>query len=486
MDFIDEMNAVVALQCDEFHDYIKKKLSKEKDYLDRLFWLPDGSQMTVFNYLIAQHQEGQDSATHLTDKIDVILDLSENVNIGEPLHQAIAAGKIQLALHLLCIDNTNRPLSECSSVNIINALSVWREQIKELASQSKAYIFDVNKRDNEGRTLLSLAIDSKNTELLISILARNPNIHTITNKSKGNAAFQPLHQAVVLDYVDGIRLLAHEGANLANPIGIMKDTPVLLAARLLKMNALEVLMEFSVDDLNLNAENNHYFEDKKTGHTAIEELCLHIANNKTRVEAIRGVAILLCHGAEPPRNEVMRALLRTHRVDLLKAVHCYLEDKPDLVDPFVKRCHLSESALHCIVYADHSWGNALRHLFGSPCSAAFLVEDLVIRKYSNTLVNQGTHEPLHIAINQQLPSEQDSVKLYAEFVRRYQHAYDNQLLPNCWSTMRWKIAKGDSDWGTVERYATTYPKSRTGIIYKEMFTKPYVSDLIGNALEANL
>jgi hypothetical protein len=33
------------------------------------------------------------------------------------------------------------------------------------------------------------------------------------------------------------------------------------------------------------------------------------------------------------------------------------------------------------------------------------------------------------------------------------------------------IAEGRSDWGTVERYAKTYPKSRTGIIYNEMFPK---------------
>ncbi|KTD55455.1 Dot/Icm T4SS effector AnkC/LegA12 [Legionella quateirensis] len=477
MDFIDEMNKAAGLKLDDFRAFVNRKLQHDKDYLDRLFWLPNGSQMTVLNYLIEQHQETvkdselDEPSTNLMDKMDVVLELSSNVNVGEPLHQAIASGKIQLALHLLQADKINYSLVDYITVNVISALNALREKTKEFASQFKSYFFDINKRDSEGRTLLSLAIDTKNPELLMNILIKEPNIHSVTNRSNAHVKFQPLHQAVVLDYADGVRLLAQEGANLANPMGVMKDTPVLLASRLGKINALEALMEFPVEKLNLNAENNHYFGDKKTGHTAIEELCLRIANNEGRADAIRGVAVLLCHGAEPPRNETMRTLLRNNRVTLLKAVHSYLENKPDLVDPFVNRCHLTESALHYIIYADHSWGSSIRHLLGSPCSAAFLVEDLVIRKYSNTLVAQGSHEPLQTAANANLSLEHDPLKLYAEFVRRYKQAYENQLVPNCWSTMRWMIAEGRSDWGTVERYAKTYPKSRTGIIYNEMFPK---------------
>ncbi|RUR20027.1 ankyrin repeat domain-containing protein [Legionella sp. km535] len=486
MDFRDEMNRVIGLSLEEFRAYILRKLQQDKNYLERLFWLPNGSQMTVLNYLIEQHQEtvhdpeAAEPPIQLIDKIDVILELSSNVNVGEPIHQAIASGKTLLALHLLQADKMNCSLVEYITINVISALNALREKAKELASELQSFLFDVNKRDNEGHTLLSLAIDTKNPELLIHILVKEPNIHAVTNRSNAQAKFQPLHQAVVLDYADGVRLLAHEGANLSNPMGVMKDTPVLLASRLGKINALEALMEFPVEKLNLNAENNHYFEDKKTGHTAIEELCVRIAKNEGKGDALRGVAVLLCHGAEPPRNESMRTLLRNNRVTLLKAVHRYLEDKPDLVDPFVNRCHLTESALHYIVYADHSWGSSIRHLLGSPCSAAFLVEELVIRKYSNTLVAQGSHEPLQTAASANLSTEHDPLKLYADFVRRYKLAYENQLLPNCWSTMRWMIAEGRSDWGVVERYSKTYPKSRTGIIYNEMFPKLDIPDDFDN------
>ncbi|MGC1181894.1 hypothetical protein [Legionella sp.] len=52
------------------------------------------------------HQEKNNSlppalVIDLTEYIDFILDNTRDKNIGEPLHQAIASGKIQLAIHLL-------------------------------------------------------------------------------------------------------------------------------------------------------------------------------------------------------------------------------------------------------------------------------------------------------------------------------------------------------------------------------------------------
>lgn len=474
MDFITEINKAIGLTLEEFKAFINRKLQHDKDYLEKLFWLPNGSQMTVINYLINQHQETDkeieisDPEKNLTDKIDLVLASSKDVNVGEPLHQAISEGKIQLALHLLQVDKINYSLTEIIKVNIIGALSLLKKKAKEFADNLKS-LFDINKRDSEGRTLLSLAINSRDPELLINVLAKDPNIHAATNMSNAGIKFQPIHQAIVLDFADGVRVLAEEGANLSNPLGVMRDTPVLLAARQGKIRALEALLEFPVESLALEAENKHYFEDKTTGYTAIEELCERIANNNEKENAMRGVAILLCHGAEPPRNEGMRNLLSTNRVDLLKAIHSYLESKPELVDPFVHRCHLTESALHYIVYADHSWGSSIRHLFGLPSQAAFMVEDLVTKKYSNPLVAQGQNGPLQTTPIANLASEKDPLKLYAEFVRRYNQAYESQLLPNRWSTMRWMIAEGRCDWATVVRYSETYPTSRTRIILREMF-----------------
>jgi hypothetical protein len=231
------------------------------------------------------------------------------------------------------------------------------------------------------------------------------------------------------------------------------------------------------------AHNNNFFPYKKNGHTAIEELCEHIASNNEKDEAIRGVALLLCRGAEPPDDEEMRQLLSSNRIALLKAVHSYLADKPGLVDAFVNRCHLREGVLHNIVYADHSWGSSIRHLFGTPSDVALIIENLVTRKYDSPQVDKPTAVPLSSTTAEHLVKETNPLKLYAEFVRRYTQAYDSQLIPNRWSTMRWMIAEGNCDWATVVNYARNHPTSRTRIIYNEMFHPiPKVNESIEETL----
>jgi hypothetical protein len=205
-------------------------------------------------------------------------------------------------------------------------------------------------------------------------------------------------------------------------------------------------------------------------------------DGKNKAEALRGVAMLLCRGAEPPRTEALRHLLTENRAALLKAIHTYLEDKPYLVDSFVNRCHLTESALHNIVYARHSWGNSIRHLFGKPSDTAFIIENLVVRKYSAN----SEHLPatLPTAIADDISLETDPLKLYALFVKRYTEAYDNQIITNSWSKMRWMIAEGECDWAKVQRYVATNPRSRSAIVYNEMFKPmPKIHDDIQDNIE---
>jgi hypothetical protein len=463
MDFISEINEAISMGLDGFKLFIQHKVSENKNYLNQFFWLPDGSQMTVLNYLIAVHQEHEEDdeelENDLTGYIDYVLELLEDKNIGEPLHQAILAGKLQLVFHLLGVE---RSIEENTRANVL-ALS---EQIRKKAVINK---YDMDRRDSEGRTLISLILNIKNIALLISILMNKPNLHATTPMTDARVMFQPIHQAVVLDFAEGVRLLAEQGAQLANPLGVMRDTPLILAARLGKINAMEALLKFPVENLLLEAENNNLFEEKRVGHTAMEELCERIANDKDKDEAIRGVAMLLCRGAEPPGREEMCHLLSSNRIVLLKAIDRYLEDKPDLVDAFVNRCHVSNSPLHNIIYADHSWGSSIRHLFGKPSDAAFIVENLVVRKYNSPQSEQENGTKLSFATAESLAHEKNYLKLYAEFVRRYTQAYDSQIFTNRWSTMRWMIAEGRCDWATVVNYARNHPTSRTRIIWGEMF-----------------
>ncbi|BCA94164.1 hypothetical protein TUM19329_05250 [Legionella antarctica] len=466
MDFTTEMNEAINRGLEGFKLFIRDKINENSDYLSQFFWSPpDGLQMTVINFLVsAHHEQDEDAPTNesrndLTAFIDCVLELSEDKNVGEPLHQAILAGKLQLALHLLGIE---RGVEEKTSFDVVT-LS------EPVSTKIKVSKYNMDRRDNEGRTLLAIILNIKNIELLRAILMIKPNVHATTSMTDFRVMFQPIHQAVVMDFAEGVRMLAAQGAQLANPLGPMKDTPLILAARLGKITAMEALLDFPGENLLLEATNNNFLEDTKTGHTALEELCNRIANSKEKVDAIRGVAMLLCQGAEPPVGEEMRELLSRNRIALLKAIDSYLEKKTELVDAFVNRCHVTESPLHNIVYADHSWGSSIRHLFGKPSDAAFLIENMVTRKYNRPYVEHSHGTPLSSATAESLLGEKNYLKLYAEFVRRYTQAYDSQIFTNRWSTMRWMIAEGRCDWVTVVNYARNHPTSRTRIIWGEMF-----------------
>ncbi|MGQ7463101.1 Dot/Icm T4SS effector AnkC/LegA12, partial [Streptococcus suis] len=89
---------------------------------------------------------------------------------------------------------------ESEKTDVLSILSKVRKKIEESFNHVKRCFFDVDKRDGYGRTLLSLALDTKRQELLIAILARNPIVHATTLRSSAYVPFQPIHQAVVLDY----------------------------------------------------------------------------------------------------------------------------------------------------------------------------------------------------------------------------------------------------------------------------------------------
>ncbi|WP_454786035.1 Dot/Icm T4SS effector AnkC/LegA12 [Legionella sp. WA2024007413] len=441
MEFITEINAAIKSGLKGFNDFIEQKLQVDNSYLEHPFWMAEGAQVTALNYLIQLHQRKKGDSvdeklpSDLTDFIDLVLEKIRNKNIGQPLHQAIAFGKVRLALHLL-----------------------------------ESHIFDVNHRDQEGRTLLSLALPTKNRQLLKKILDAKPDVNAPTRLTEARISFQPLHQAITLDFASGVVNLIRSGADVTNPLGPMKDTPLLLAARQGKIKALEALLEEApVAKLKLEGENNKRSEDKKIGENAIEALCKQLNHNRNNKDLLRGVAMLLCRGAEPPRSEDLRQLLADKRSELLKEIDCYLDTRPELVDPFVNRCHLNDGALYKIIYVDHSWGSTLRQLFGRPSEAAFVIERLVTRKYSRR--PEGNKEASILPTVAAVPLKEDEppFKLYAEFVRRYNEAYENQKIPNPWSTMRWMIAEGKCNWETVKEYARTHKGTRTQIIYDDMF-----------------
>jgi hypothetical protein len=391
-----------------------------------------------------------------------VLGLVQDKNIGTPVHQALSEGKTQLAITLLeRMNDLEEPLE-------------WDAPLTPGIKKHKkaGYRFNVDQCDRRGRTLLSLVLATRNATLLADLLKNKPNVHVPTQMNHLGIPFQPIHQAVQLNFSEGIHLLVQQGAQLQNPCGEEQDTPVLLAARLCHIDALSALLEHTTDTM-LEAER--VTVDKVRRLKPIELFCEQLQRGINKSEALRGVAMLLCRGAKPPRSEAMRALLCNYRSTLLKDIDKYLADKPSLVDDFVSRCHESGSALHNIMYARHSWGQSMRHFFGSPSDVAFSIEQLVVRKYSSSLF--GAPAQIPSAAAETISDKTDPLKLYALFVKRYKEAYDNQLITNSWSTMRWMIADGQCNWDTVRRYVETNPNTRSAIIYKEMF-KPVPPALV--------
>lgn len=455
MGFVTELNKAIESGTERFQEFITQKLEADEHYLKQSFWMPDSTQLTAVNYLIQQHQEPEldaerDSApSNLTPYISFVLTRAQDKNVGEPVHYAISLGKYRLASNLL--------------------------------EQS---FFDVNRRNKEGRTLLSLALATRKVQLLRAVLARNPNIHESNQLSDEPIEYQPLHQAILSNFGLGVRALVQAGAQLNNPAGPLMDTPLLLAARLGKIKALAALLASSEGELDLEAENSDRAESYEHGHNPIEALCQLLALEPKKTSLIDGVAMLLCHGAEPPRREEMCQLLASKRMELLKAIDLYLEKHSELVDPFVRRCHLIGTPLHSIIYVDHSWGYALRQLFGRPSSAGFIVESWVTRKYGDNAENSLGSVELSSKAGSTYTGKEDPIKLHAVFSERYRLAYNSQRITNPWSTMNWMIAEGLSDWAAVLKYSKEHPTSRTRLIINDMIkaeTKNLHEDIPTNA-----
>lgn len=443
-DFFDQLEKGTITPTEEFKRKLDAALADNNELLTQEFFDKNGRQMTLMNRVI----ELSDDTTDYTPAIDYVRSKSPNINHGEPVHWAIKLGKITIAKHLLQPQEENKPL------------------------------FDLDRRNPEGLSLLFLVIQAKLQELLALLIGQNINIHTHSYSAELKHDAQPLHQCIAANFGEGVRLLGKANAQLDNPVGPLKQTPLIQAAQGLKLDALEALLEFPVEKLKLEEENLNYYPSLSVGHTAVEELCEYLLAGKHTKDAVKGIAMLLCRGADLPRNDAMRLALSWHKAELLAAVKSYLEDKPELVDPFVKRCHTKDTPLHNMVYADHFWSESFKRFFGVADHAAWDVEDLLVAKYSNAKNLKDNEKPLSTEAFAKYSPDMEPSRLYAAFVRLYEQHYTSKLFANPWSGMRWRISKGQCDWDAVKEYAKSHPFSRTAQIYKDMFepVAPVIND----------
>jgi ankyrin repeat protein len=416
-----ELELVIPKGEDAFQAFIKAEQELDKDLLRRRFLLTNGEKSTILNYLIRRHKNSR--AQNMAAQIRYLLDLSPDISTDQPVHLLLKLKKFSLFKFF-----------------------IKKPDIKEIAEADSifkpSHFLQLACRDKEGQTLLARAIATGKGSLLSTLLEykldpNEPNTLLVNNVY---CDMQPLHQAVYLDFPEAIVALLVAGAEIASPCGTLQETPVLIAAKYGKINALATLLAHSGEKLELNAENA---EAKRP----IELLCDQLGQQIEFEKTLKGIAILLCHGADVPRDENFRTLLMDNRLALLAEVKKYSQALRSPSTKFIRACHDKNNPLHNIIYAPRSWIEALWRMFGASSEEVFLVESLVFdleedshSKFSR-LLNAGFNKDEQ---GQQRPTEdfsQDERK-FAEFVWRYRQDFRG-VFKNPFSSMFGKLTAGE-------------------------------------------
>lgn len=438
MDILDLEEAIQSGN-DQFVDYINREL--EKGIFDKTFWKSNGEQTTILNYLISTHSNSDTSTnTNRLFHIEYLLKVGASISIAQPLHYAFKLKKLDLVSLMLSQQSEEKYEKE----------DYDRSKNQDYFSSNAS----VNARDIEGCTLLYWAIQAGDRNLLCQILKLEPNVNEanfLTLPDLGRCHVQPLHQAIIADFAEGVIALVEAGAQTDNPYGHHAQKPLLLAADLGRIKALEALLQ------SINRPEDLAQKDS-TEACAIDLLCKRLEKKQQSEEAIRGIAMLLCHGAEAPlRTEKGWSLLQKHREALLSEVITYTLKYPELATNFYRLAKNKNNSLHGILYADNLWTRPFHHLLGQVDGLAGKIEQLV-ESHAVDYKDQP---------NEENKFTEDEIK-FAKFCKLYYAALKMGIF-NPYSVMRWKIDRGEvTTWQDVCKYAENNKGSRTERIVRQM------------------
>lgn len=425
-----ELSVHINLGLEAFKQFVEERLQDDPHILTKNFLGSKGELQTILNYLIHHHNE----RNNLSPFIQWLLLRGKNPNVELPLHLAYELGKFDIAkLILEAIDGV---------------------ETEDLDAQQ--LLFDsLNKK---GQSLLHLVIDKKNlTHLKILLMNKAPSnqVCEITEPDGNFLALQPLHRAAIRNFPEAIQPLVEAGGQLFNPCGKAQETPLLLAARLKNIDVITAILEtHALPDLNKSkpdlAKPSLLHAENKNKQRAIEVLSEYLKQKKSKTEALTGIAVLLCHGSDVPRDSILRNTLKDNRRNLLGEIEKYLKKFPALAAPLLKKCHDKNQVLHDIIYAKSSRWDSLKYLFSKTDDIVFNLESLV--EDTNDL--SFSQKEIH----------------FSKFVKEYQGAVRRRgCFFNPFSSMLSSIKEGKiTDWDAVEKYAEENPKSRTRKILEHM------------------
>lgn len=444
MHLLDKIDRILAKKdeggLDAFKELILEELKTNPKVLRHIFCLRNGAQTTILNHLIRAH----DAVEHnLTEYIKFLFEQGASAHVEEPVHLAFQLGKPDLG-------------------------SLVLEHAKKFVEEPTPQQLLADSYDPERKTLLARVIDTENIDNLRVVLANHPNVNKPSAIQVGKdkkISIPPLHQAIIKNFTGAVDALIKAEADVDNTYGALQETPLLLAARLGRVDALKTILESKAPRLDLEATNE---ESKR----AIDLLCARLETKEDSQDALRGIAMLLCHGAAVPREQALCTLLQDNRYALLDEVSKYTEKLPELAASFVRRCHIS-GPLHSIIYAENSWWQSLWYLFARPSHVALQLESLVLRGQPPSKKKEAEAEEEVIQVEAPSPFTKEEVQ-FATFVKKYDEALSIKkflgiTIFNPWSSMRWAIDSGKyTSLEQVKKYREDYPGTRTDRVLEKM------------------
>ncbi|QRN04572.1 hypothetical protein GH742_12205 [Legionella sp. MW5194] len=438
MDFSALDNAL-AQGFSAFTRYIEEQLGEDEALLQKTFW-HHGKMVDFLSYVIQQHDH---ESNDLTGHVQFLLEHGANTLLNQPVHLVLKEKKLDLLPVLL--EAQGKLQKNLKAPHNEKEMEIWVDNEEQ---QPDSHSHFINGRDRDGRTILSRAIETGSIDCIRRVLTYKPLIDQADNIQLDEATareMQPLHLAAFRDFGEGVKELLRAGANVDNPFGSRKRPVLSIAAREVNVSALEAALEVANKPLQLNYEDTMRLRP-------IDLLCDSLAKNKKTHEAIRGIAMLLCRGADMPRTETYCQLLHTHRRQLLNDILDYAGKNPELKPSILRTIHNKNHALHRVIYDTHSLGRSVKNLTGGYDDLAGQVESLA----------------QDIPVNAEIQLQADE-KRFAEFVQLYLKNIKNATFFNRWSGMLTKISQGEvTSWQQLCDYAYANPNSRTALIIKQM------------------
>lgn len=426
---------------DAFQNYIRKAKQHDPAFLWRSYSTRQGGQWTILNYLISKHRPA--SGVDLRRPLTWLIQQGVDVNMGQPIHFLLQCKKFDLIPLFFQQDSDSDSEDDKESIRLA------------------APVIDFDARDREGQTLLSRVISSRNSELLRyipkdSALIHEPNRILVKGKKM---ELQPIHQAVIANYPEVIKFLFTAGVKKNNPCGKLSESPILLACRFGNIASLKILLEQGDRKALLDATNIEV-EPKRP----IDFLCQRLRDKIKPEAALIGIAILLAHGAKPPRNKEFIDLLTAQRIALVTAVKTYTRKRPELAVGFVRACHNRHSVLHQIIYPQGIFSRLAQDFFGRVSSMVFLLESLV---YDQAAENKSRSVENSNASHFLQGFDQDELH-FAKFVGAYKDAIKDRFFFNRWSTMLGNLTSGQcTSMKAVSDYVDENPYTRSASLLNQ-------------------